>query len=140
MLVRMFGAVLAGLHPCNASVVQPRVPALLIDLHPYRCCSDIHPGDVPSLAQLGFSEDTLRRANADATAAGARLQGGERRALEGMQVKLLVGFLILAGSVLFSSGDGAYTTTLDHASQSKHLRGWPTAPTQHAHPTTGVPP
>jgi deoxyribodipyrimidine photolyase len=48
--------------------------------------SDIHPGDMPSLGQLGFSDDALRRANADGAAAGARLQGGERHALEGMQV------------------------------------------------------
>ncbi len=43
---------------------------------------------MPSLGQLGFSDDALRRANADGAAAGARLQGGERHALEGMQVAM----------------------------------------------------
>lgn len=48
--------------------------------------SSISPGDIPTLAQLGFSDTALRRAKSDAAAAGGRLRGGERRALEGMQV------------------------------------------------------
>lgn len=49
-------------------------------------CSSLPPGELPTLPQLGFSDASLRRAATDAAAAGGGLAGGERRALQGMQV------------------------------------------------------
>ena len=43
------------------------------------------PGELPTLRSLGFSEESLRRARADAGAAAAGLRGGESHAHESMQ-------------------------------------------------------